>query len=133
MITRLSHVTILVRDYDEALRFWTETMGFTVKSDQTFGPGARWLTVAPPGQEGLEIVLQKPEPAMHGEAGSQRMLQQVGQGTTWVFETEDCQAAYEKLTAKGVRFAGPPAERPYGMEAVFYDPYGNPFVLMGRK
>jgi hypothetical protein len=66
MSVRLGNVTILVRDYDEALKFYTEVLGFEKRSDEKFGPGARWVTVGSPGQ-GVQIILQKPEPAMQGE------------------------------------------------------------------
>lgn len=123
-------VTILVRDQDEALQFYTETLGLEKRSDMTFGPGYRWLTVAPIGQRDLEIVLQKPEPAMHGEQGAADMLRSVGHGTTWVFATEDCRAEYEALRARGVKFQSSPADQPYGVEAVFEDLYGNSFSLL---
>lgn len=132
MIRKLDHVTILVRDYDEALKFWTEKMGLEVRPDQMFGPGVRWLTVGPKDQPDLEIVLQKPEPTMHGEEGARRMEEQIGKSTTWVFSTDDCQQTYEALSARGVEFTRAPKEQFYGKEAIFKDPYGNSFVLVGR-
>jgi predicted enzyme related to lactoylglutathione lyase len=130
MITRLIRVTILVRDQDEALQFYTEKLGLEKRDDISFGPGARWLTVAPQGQRDIQIVLQKPEPAFHGEQGAADMLSYVGHGTTWVFETDDCRAEYETLRARGVTFQHPPTDEPYGVEAVFEDIYGNSFSLL---
>src|SRR6185437_442581 len=89
MITRLARVTIYVHDQDEALAFYTEKLGLEKRSDVTFGPGARWLTVAPAGQTDFEILLQSPVPAMHGEEFAQKISERVGQGTTWVFFTDD--------------------------------------------
>ena len=133
MITRLIRVTILVRDQDEAVRFYTEKLGLEKRADVTFGPGARWLTVAPQGQTELEIVLQQPAVALHGEEGAEQLLARVGQGTTWVFSTDDCRATYERLRARGVKFISPPQEQMYGVEALFEDLYGNRFSLLSPK
>src|SRR6185437_5100786 len=121
MITRLARVTIYVHDQDEALAFYTEKLGLEKRSDVTFGPGARWLTVAPAGQTDFEILLQSPVPAMHGEEFAQKISERVGQGTTWVFFTDDCRADYETLKGRGVSFSSEPQEQPYGVEAVFQD------------
>ncbi|HEX5547369.1 MAG TPA: VOC family protein [Ktedonobacterales bacterium] len=130
MITRLARVTIYVHDQDEALAFYTEKLGLEKRSDVTFGPGARWLTVAPGGQTDFEILLQSPVPAMHGEEFAQKISERVGQGTTWVFFTDDCRADYAMLTGRGVSFSSEPQEQPYGVEAVFQDLYGNSFSLL---
>jgi len=133
MIDKLNVVTILVRDQEEALRFYTDKLGFDKRSDEMFGPGVRWLTVAPPGQQEVEIVLQKPEPAMHGEEQAEAMMAQVGKMPTWSFATDDCRAAYETLSSRGVNFVQAPEERPYGIEALFEDLYGNVFSLLEQK
>ena len=130
MIIKLIRVTVLVRDQDEALQFYTEKLGLEKRDDLMFGPGARWLTVAPKGQQDIEIVLQKPEPGMHGEQGAAEMLSHIGHGTTWVFATDDCRADYETLRARGVTFLSPPSDQPYGVEAVFEDLYGNSVSLL---
>lgn len=130
MITRLARVTIYVRNQDEALKFYTEQLGLEVRSDMRFGPGARWLTVAPAGQTEIEILLQEPVPAMHGDAFAQKMSERVGQATTWVFFTDDCRADYETLKGRGVTFTSEPQDQPYGVEAVFQDLYGNSFSLL---
>ncbi|MCF6092885.1 VOC family protein [Microaerobacter geothermalis] len=130
MIDRLIRVTILVKDQEEALRFYTEKLGFEKRADVTFGPGVRWLTVAPKGQQELEIVLQKPEPSMHGEEGAKKLSERIGQGTTWVLETNDCRKTFETLRSKGVKFLSEPKEQPWGVEALFEDLYGNIFDLL---
>lgn len=130
MITRLARVTIYVHDQDEALAFYTEKLGLEKRSDVTFGPGARWLTVSPAGQTDFEILLQSPVPAMHGEEFAQKIGERVGQGTTWVFFTDDCRADYATLKGRGVNFSNEPQEQPYGVEAVFQDLYGNSFSLL---
>ena len=129
MIKDLNHVTILVKEYDEALRFYTEVLGLEKRMDAQFGP-ARWVTVAPKGKSNLEIVLQKPEASMHGETGAKAMEGRIGQNTTWVFGTDDCHKTYDELRAKGVQFTSPPSEQPWGVQAVFQDLYGNSFALV---
>ncbi len=129
MITHLARVTILVRDQDEALRFYTEKLGFEKRADMPMG-ATRWLTVAPAGQRELEIVLQQPDPAFHGEEGARAMLERVGQNTTWVLATNDCLGDYERLSALGVRFTSPPQRHMYGTETVLLDLYGNSFSLL---
>lgn len=133
MIDKLNGVTILVRDQEEALRFYVDKVGFEKRDDELFGPGIRWLTVAPPGQQEVEIVLQKPDPAMHGEEQAEAMLALVGKMPTWSFGTDDCRDAYETLSARGVKFVQPPEERPYGVEALFEDLYGNVFSLLEQQ
>ena len=130
MITKLIRVTILVRDYDEALAFYTEKLGFEKREDAPLGPEYRWVTVAPPQQQELEIVLQQPHAAIHGEEQAQAMLERVGQQPTWVFATEDCQRAYEELQGRGVVFSSGPQQQFYGVEAIFQDLYGNSYSLL---
>lgn len=130
MITKLIRVTILVRDQDEALAYYTEKLGLEKRADIVFGPGVRWLTVAPRDQEELEIVLQKPEVALHGDEGVKEMLVRVGQGTTWVFQADDCRKTYQELISRGVKFVSTPQEQMYGIEAIFEDLYGNIFSLL---
>lgn len=126
---RLACVTIWVRDYDEALQFYSEVLGFEKKMDATFGPGARWLTVSPRGQD-IQIVLQKPDPAMHGEARAKEMLAGIGKNPTGVLATDDCQKSYDTLVSRGVKFSSPPKQMPWGMQAVLQDLYGNSYALM---
>lgn len=130
MITRLARVTLAVRDQEEALRFYTETLGFEKRADVQFGPGMRWLTIAPPQQQELEIVLQHPNAAMHGEERAAELLAGIGKSPTWVLYSTDCQADYARLLERDVRFVSPPTEQPYGLEAVFLDLYGNSYSLL---
>jgi predicted enzyme related to lactoylglutathione lyase len=132
MIERLSHVTIIVRDIDEALDFYTKKLGFTKVSDSSVGDGYRWVTVAPGGQQGLEIILQHPDPGMHGTAGARQLMKQAGKGTTWVFKVDNCKKTCDRLRKNGVEILQEPEELPYGVEAVFVDLYGNKFVLTER-
>lgn len=124
---------MLVRDFDEALRFYTGVLGLEKRQDQMLPGGGRWITVAPFGAKGTEICLQRPDPAWYGEEGARQLLDRVGQGTTWVFATKDCDFAHRELSSRGVHFDSPPTKEPYGVEAVFLDLYGNRFSLLQRS
>jgi predicted enzyme related to lactoylglutathione lyase len=131
MIKKLSHATIYVTNQEEAKKFYTERLGFEVRTDVTM-EGFRWLTVGPKTQPDLEIVLMEPKAGfMFDEATvkSLRELIQKGAMGAGVFDTEDCKATYEELKGRGVEFLSPPQERPYGIEAIFKDNSGNWFSL----
>jgi catechol 2,3-dioxygenase-like lactoylglutathione lyase family enzyme len=131
MITRMTHATIYVTDHDEARAFYTEKLGFEVRTDQVMD-GFRWLTVAPPKQSDLEIVLMELKPGYMMEEDTVAQLRElVAKGAlgTGVLETDDCRTTYEELAAKGVEFLAAPEEKPYGIEAVFRDNSGNWFSL----
>lgn len=128
MITKLVHVTVIVRDQEEALRFYTEKLGMEKREDQRMGD-FRWLTVAPKGSA-VAIVLQKPGAPFQTPDEARQMLDRVGQGTTWVVETDDCKTDHAAMAAKGVRFTSAPSEMPWGTSAVFEDLYGNKYNLL---
>lgn len=131
MIKRLSHCCIFVLDQDEALEFYKNKLGFDVKMDATL-EGFRWLTVGPKEQPDLEIVLM---PIMAGmmydESTATQFKELIKKGAmgAGVFQTDDCKKTYEELKSRGVEFKSPPAERPYGIEAVMVDNSGNWFSL----
>lgn len=129
MITRLTHITVFVRDQDEALAWYTEKLGFEKRVDSVFGNGFRWLTVAARGQANPQIVLQKPLPGLHSDGGKE-LMRLIGKGAPCVLETDDCEDDHRQLSARGVRFTASPEEMPWGIQAVFSDLYGNPFVLV---
>jgi catechol 2,3-dioxygenase-like lactoylglutathione lyase family enzyme len=130
VITRLSHASVYVEDQDAAKAFYTDKLGFEVRNDQTMD-GFRWLTVGPPGQPALELVLLVPGPPMFDEETAAQMKQVLRKGAlgTGVFHTDDCRATYAELQSRGVEFLQEPEERPYGVEAVFRDDSGNWFSL----
>lgn len=131
MIRRLSHATIYVSDHDEALAFYRDKLGFEVRNDVSLGD-FRWLTVAPPDQGDLELVLMETQPSdmMDEETvGQLRELLAKGALGTGVFEVEDCRKTYEDLSSKGVEFVSEPSEQPYGVEAIMRDPFGNWFSM----
>lgn len=133
MITRLLHVNVFVLDQDRAKKFYTEKLGFEVRSD-TIMDGFRWLTVGPKGQPDLNILLAKPAPPMFSEEDAEALRGLVAKGSMagGVLETDDCRRTYEELKKKGVEFLQEPAERPYGVEALLRDDSGNWFSLTQR-
>ena len=136
MIRKMSHTSIYVLDQDRAKAFYTEKLGFEVRQDVKMGEGFRWLTLSPKGQADMEIVLMPVRGgAMMGEeqAAKLRSLVEAGVLGAGVFETADCNKTYEELKAKGVEFKQAPAQRPYGLEALFRDDSGNWFSLCERR
>ena len=136
MINRLSVMGIWVKDQNEALRFYTEKLGFEIRADITMGD-YRWLTVGLKGQPDLEFGLSAMKPGglfNEDEMQSLRKLVESGKIGSGVWKTDDCQKTYEALKAKGVEFVQPPTDRPYGIiEAVFKDNSGNLLVLSQDK
>jgi uncharacterized glyoxalase superfamily protein PhnB len=123
----LSHVMILVGDQEEALAFYTETIGFEVRTDMPFGPGLRWLTVGPVAQPGIEIVLEVPQmnPDPEAQKRYQARLDNRTQSTL-VFDTDDVNATFARLEAAGAEVAQELIDQVYGVrDCAFYDPWGN--------
>lgn len=136
MIQRQSHTTIYVLNQEEALEFYRDKLGFEVRADFSMEGGFRWLTVGAPGQQDLQMVLAElKEGPMFDAEKVTKMRDMVEDGTfgIGVFETADCQATYQELSAKGVEFTMPPTERFYGIEALGKDNSGNWFSLTQRK
>ena len=132
MISRMSHATIFVIDQEKALEFYRDKLGFKVHTDATMDGGFRWLTVTAPDAPDFEIVLMKVEPGLMWDqttADTVRSLIEDGKMGAGVFNTPDIHSTYEDLSKKGVEFLSPPAERPYGIEAIFKDNSGNWFSL----
>ncbi len=132
-ITQLAIIPILVADQDEALRFFTEKLELEKRADMMYGPGLRWLTVAPKGQKKPEIALAKPDLSLSGiqnNGGGGERVGRLSQYITCVFATDDCYKTYHTLLARGVTFLSPPTKNVHGTEAVFEDPYGNLFSLL---
>jgi uncharacterized glyoxalase superfamily protein PhnB len=120
-----------VHDQAVALKFWTEKVGMEVREDVSFPEemGAfRWLTVGPPGQGDVSIVLMAVpgEPMMDDDTHKQVLdLTAKGFAGTVFLTTDDVQAKYEELTARGVEYNEPPNQMPYGIDSGFRDPSGN--------
>jgi len=127
---KIATAQLWVHDQDEALDFYTRKVGMEVHIDATVAElgNFRWLTVGPVGQPDVSIVLMAipGPPLMDAEtAGQVRTLMAKGFAGTIFLTTDDCQAAYEELTARGVEFAEKPEERLYGIDSAFRDPSGN--------
>jgi catechol 2,3-dioxygenase-like lactoylglutathione lyase family enzyme len=131
MITNISLFTLYVSDQDAARDFYVDILGFEPRSDVSMGNDFRWVTVGHPDQPELEMVLMVPGPPLGAEMvdAVNRALASGSMGG-FGLRTDDCRKAYEDLSAKGVHFVQPPAERPYGVEAVMRDNSDNWLVLV---
>jgi len=131
---RIANAQLWVHDQDEALAFYTEKLGWQVGVDVTVPElgNFRWLTVSPPGQDDFSVVLMAipGPPVMDAETAEQvRGLMGKGFAGTVFLTTDDCQASYEQLKARGVEFTEAPEQRPYGIDCGFRDPSGNALRL----
>lgn len=133
-IEAMSHVGVWVRDQDEAKAFYTEKLGFEVHEDQVledFG-GYRWLTVGPPDQPDLKLILSVPGPPAVDPDSTEKLLELVAKGALGggIFRVADCRKACAELEARGVELAQQPEERFYGIDAEVRDPSGNLWRLV---
>lgn len=121
------HIALVVRDYDEAIAFYTEKLHFTLVED-TYQPeqDKRWVVVAPPNSTGTTILLAKAStPEQESFIGNQ------AGGRVFLFlNTDDFWRDYNEMVSKGIKFVREPKEQPYGMVAVFEDLYGNLWDLL---
>lgn len=123
----IAHVALLVRDYDEAIAWFTGTLGFTLVED-TYQPAQhkRWVLVAPPGGGGATLLL-----ARAATPEQRRLVGDQAGGRVFLFlSTDDLRRDHRRLTAAGARFVRPPSVAPYGTVAVFEDLYGNRWDLV---
>jgi catechol 2,3-dioxygenase-like lactoylglutathione lyase family enzyme len=134
MITGLTISTVWVLDQDSALKFYTEKLGFELRFDVQMGPGARWVTVGAKGQPDHSLTLMIPGPPAVDPESAQQLRALVAKGVlgAGVMSTDDCEATYRELSARGVEFVQEPTKRPYGIEALFRDDSGNWFSLTQR-
>ena len=137
MVTKLSHASFFVNDQDKAYDFYVNKLGFKVNTDATMENGFRWLTVTPPEQPDLEIVLFSATGNANGfdddVKAALKLLLDKGVMGAGVLQTNDCRATYEELKAKGVEFKSEPKEQFYGVEAVVTDGCGNWFSMTEPK
>ena len=134
MLKNLTNVNVWVHDQDEALAFYTQTLGMEVRQDATLPEmgNFRWLTVGPAGQPDVTIVLMAipGPPVMDEETAAQlRSLVAKGFAGTVFLVTDDVYASYDELKGRGVEFTETPEERPYGIDSGFRDPSGNALRL----
>ena len=125
----LGHVALVVRDYDEALTYFTGTLNFKVIEDTRLSEDKRWVLIAPPGSKGTSLLLAR--------AATPEQLTRIGNqtgGRVFLFlHTDDFWRDYRVMTGRGVKFIRPPSEETYGTVAVFEDLYGNQWDLLELK
>jgi catechol 2,3-dioxygenase-like lactoylglutathione lyase family enzyme len=126
-------VALRVLDQDRALDFYTNTLGFKVTEDMDLG-SMRWLTVTPPGQPELEVLLERVAPPIVDPETAEQIdtLIAKGVGGTLFLEVDDCRATFDELVAKGVEVIQEPMERFYGIDAAFRDDSGNHIRMTER-
>ena len=133
MASHLGALTLLVADYDAAIHFFTQALGFTLLEDSALDepgkPGKRWVRVAPSGQSGCALLLAQ---AANDEQRAQ--IGRQGGGRVFLFlETRDFWGDYERMRAAGVHFCEQPREEEYGTVVVFEDISGNRWDLLARR
>lgn len=126
---RIANAQFWVHDQDESLAFYVNTLGWEVRADVAMPDwNFRWLCVGPKEQQDVGLVLMPiPAPPMVDAATSEQLAEIVakGAGGTLFLETDDCQRAYDELSARGVTFNDPPTPQAYGIDTSFRDPSGN--------
>ena len=127
---KIANAQLWVHDQEEAVAFYTEKLGFEIRVDATVPElgDFRWVTVSPPSQPDVAIVLMAipGPPVMDAETAEQvRTLMAKGFAGTVFLTTDDCRASYEELKGRGVEFVEEPEVRPYGIDAGLRDPSGN--------
>lgn len=129
MTQHLGYITLVVRDYDEALSFYTKKLQFEVIKDTDLGNGKRWVVIAPCGSAECRLLLAK--------ASSAEQAKFVGNqagGRVFLFlHTDDFWRDYQRMKSSGVAFTEEPRVEPYGTVAVFEDLYGNRWDLLELK
>jgi catechol 2,3-dioxygenase-like lactoylglutathione lyase family enzyme len=133
MAQTLGYIALVVRDYDEAIAFFTQSLGFEVLEDSAskdrLGQDKRWVLVAPPNSRGTSLLLAR---ASTPEETS-RIGNQTGGRVFLFLHTDDFWRDYRQMTARGVKFREKPREESYGTVAVFEDLYGNKWDLLQLK
>jgi catechol 2,3-dioxygenase-like lactoylglutathione lyase family enzyme len=129
MLEAISHVGVWVDDQEEAKAFYTEKLGFEVRQDVTLDAmgGYRWLTVGPPGQPDVNIILSAPAPPAIDPETAKQLMALVAKGAMGpgIFQTDDCRKTCKELEERGVELTQQPDERFYGIDAGLRDPFGN--------
>ena len=126
MIQQIAHIAIVVNDYDEAIRFYTQQLNFTLVEDTKLSEQKRWVLVAPPGSNGCKLLLAKAA----NEQQQSRVGNQTGGRVFLFLHTDDFWRDYNAYVNKGINFLREPVKEPYGTVAVFEDLYGNLWDLI---
>ena len=126
MKQQIAHIAIVVNDYDEAIRFYTQQLNFTLVEDTKLSEQKRWVLVAPPGSNGCKLLLAKAA----NEQQQSRVGNQTGGRVFLFLHTDDFWRDYNAYVNKGINFLREPVKEPYGTVAVFEDLYGNLWDLI---
>lgn len=126
MTQTLGGITVLVRDYDEAIAYYTAVLGFTLLEHTALGAGKRWVRVAPPDSGGTAVLLALASTASQAA----RVGDQTGGRVGFFLHTDDFARDFAAMSARGVRFLEAPRTEAYGTVAVFEDLYGNRWDLL---
>jgi catechol 2,3-dioxygenase-like lactoylglutathione lyase family enzyme len=129
MSLSIATVSLLVADYDDAITFYCDTLGFDLVADTDMGGGKRWVVVAPPGRSGAQLLLAKAD----GEAQRAAIGNQGGGRVTFFLNTNQFERDHAAMVGRGVRFLEAPRHEAYGSVAVFEDLYGNKWDLIQPK
>jgi catechol 2,3-dioxygenase-like lactoylglutathione lyase family enzyme len=127
MNQKIAHIALVVRDYDEAIAFYTSKLHFELVEDTVINSEKRWVLVSPPGRGGCNLLLAK---AANDEQRS-RVGNQTGGRVFLFLHTDNFKRDFQNLTAHNVKIVRQPAVEPYGIVAVFEDLYGNLWDLIG--
>ena len=125
----IAHIALVVKDYDEAIKFYTETLDFVLLDDTAQSETKRWVKVAPPGSEECCLLLAKAV----GDEQISRIGNQTGGRVFLFLHTDDFERDYAKYVSRGVNFIREPKTEEYGRVAVFEDLYGNLWDLVEFK
>ena len=125
-VQSIAALALVVPDYDEAIHYYTQVLGFELCEDRAIEPGKRWVTVAPPGGSGPRLLLARAA----NETQASRIGNQTGGRVFLFLHTDDFQRDHAAYSARGVVFTGAPRNEPYGTVAVFRDRYGNLWDLI---
>lgn len=129
MMQTIGSITLIVADYDEAITYYTNLLGFALVEDSVRGNGKRWVRVAPPGSNGTSILLARAV----DERQRSRVGDQTGGRVGFFLHTDDFHRDHAAMRARGVVFSEPPREEDCGTVAVFEDLYGNRWDLLELK
>jgi catechol 2,3-dioxygenase-like lactoylglutathione lyase family enzyme len=130
MNRKIVHIAIVVRDYDEAIEFYTQKLGFTLLEDTILSETKRWVLVTPQkDSSGCALLLAKAA----NETQQSRVGEQTGGRVFLFLETDDFYRDYHDFMAKGIKFVRQPSQENYGIVAVFEDLYGNLWDLIERN
>ena len=122
----IAAISLVVPDYDEAIEYYTNVLGFELREDRLLAPGKRWVTVAPAGSQGPHLLLARAA----SEDQTSRIGNQTGGRVFLFLHTDDFQRDHRAYQSRGVVFAEEPRVEPYGTVAVFRDRYGNLWDLI---